>query len=195
VLLRDEVERDLLASSADFVRAVWPVLQTHCKELQGGELRLVEGHINDPLHFDLDVCAGIDAYQHGKFALRGITSRVQWRTDYQSFTIRISRPNGSTTEYAKRLEVLKHRDEGYLYPFWSIQAYLTAPGGRLLSVGVAKTAELYLYIEERERDGPPLPRRHSGNGGEGFFVIDWEDYRRSGKYLFVFSACPSQAPS
>ncbi|HEU5378619.1 MAG TPA: hypothetical protein VFV38_24630 [Ktedonobacteraceae bacterium] len=185
--MRDEVKRDLAASSADFAHIVWPVLRERCKELRGSELGLVEGHPDQQLHFDLDVCAGIDAYQRGKFALRGIAARVQWWKNYRTFTVRISRPNGSATEYKKRLEILKHREEGYLYPFWSIHAYLSEPGGDLLSVGVARTTELYQYIEQRERNGPKLPRHQASCGGEWFFVVSWEEYRQSGKYLFTSS--------
>jgi hypothetical protein len=79
---------------------------------------MVEGHhSDDPVSLDLAVCAGIDAYQRGTFALRGITSRVQWWENYETFTIRTSRSNGTLTEYEKRLATLKRRDEGFFYPF------------------------------------------------------------------------------
>ena len=64
------------------------------------------------------------------FGLRGITSRVQWWKDYQTFTVRIERPNGALTEYTKRLTTIKRVNEGFLYPYWTIQAYLDSLVGR-----------------------------------------------------------------
>lgn len=183
--LRDEVQRDLAQSSADFIRVVWPVVQKHCAELQGSVLRLVEGRTTT-IAQELDVCAGIDFYQRTPFGLRGISSRVQWWTNYQSFTVRISRPNGSLTEYAKRLHTIQLRHEGFFYPYWTIQAYVSRPGGALLSVAVAKTAELYHYIEQREQSAHPCDKRPSGNGGERFLFVAWKDYRQTGHYLFLY---------
>lgn len=180
------MQRDLSASAADFKRAVWPILKAHCEVFKQSELGIVEGYPHDALHVDLDICAGIDAYQRGRFTLRGITSRIQWGKDYRTFTIRLWRPNGSPTEYEKRLEVLKHRDEGYLYPYWTIQAYLTAPGGDLPSVAVAKTAELYRFIEAYKAAGYDLPRYQAEQGGECFLAVGWERYRQRGNYLFVY---------
>ena len=82
--------------------------------------------------------------------------------------------------------MIKHRGEGYLYPYWTVQAYVDRPGGRLLSVGIAKTVELYLYIEQREREGPPLKRKRSHNGGEEFLILEWKEYLRSGRYCFLY---------
>jgi hypothetical protein len=179
------VRADRDASTADFVDLVWPALQTYCRDLQRGDLFIVEGG-SDPLHFDLDVRAGIDGLQRGAYALRGLASRVQWGKDYQTFTVRLARPNGSTTEFEKRQEVLNHLDQGYLYPFWTIQAYVSRPGGRLYSVGVAKTVELYRYIAQRAQEGPPLQQQHAGKGGETFLIIPWEEYLAAGYYLFRY---------
>jgi hypothetical protein len=149
VPLRDEVRRDREQSSAAFERVVWPVVQKQCGELRGSALRLVEGQANERIAYELDVCAGIDAYQRTSYGLRGIGSRVQWGINYYTFTVRVSRPSGALTEYRKRLITLKRRHEGFLYPYWTIQSYISEPGenGTLLAVGVAKTVELYQYIE------------------------------------------------
>ncbi len=184
--LRDEVRRDRDQSSADFVRVVWPVVQQHCPELRGSALRIVEGRINNPIAYELDVCAGIDAYQRFSWGLRGITSRVQWENDYQTFTVRTRRPSGTTTEYTKRLTTIKRLDEGFFYPYWTIQAYVEKPGGRLLSVAVAKTVELYRYIEHRAQSGQPCRELPAGNGGERFLCVAWDQYRQAGHYLFTY---------
>lgn len=172
-------------SSPDFLNIVWPALRDNCPDLRGGKLCTVEGNENE-VAADLDMRAGIDAYQRWDRAMRGIACRVQWGDNYQTFTVRISRPNGAETEYQKRLEVIKRRDEGFIYPYWTIQAYLDRPGGTLLSAAVAKTAELYLWIEQYESVGRDLPRNHARNGGEGFLCVSWARYRRSGNYLFIY---------
>lgn len=173
--MHGNVQGDLSQSSADFVRVVWPVIKQHCPELHESVLRLVEGHTHTTIAYELDVCAGIDAYQRTAFGLRGISSRVQWGTNYQTFMVRLSRPNGAATEYIKRLTTLKRRAEGFLYPYWTVQAYLNRPGGTLLSVAVAKTIELYLYIEQRDVCGRPCDERLAANGGERFLFVDWND--------------------
>lgn len=184
--LRDEVQRDIRQSSSDFVRVVWPVVQEHCPELHGSALRVVEGRMNNPIAYELDVCAGIDAYQRTSLGLRGMISRVQWGTDYQTFTVRIKRPNGAPTEYMKRLTTIKHLNEGFLYPYWTIQAYVEKPGGKLLSVAAAKTVELYRYIEQRKHSGRPCHEHPAANGGERFLAVEWDQYSQTGNYLFVY---------
>lgn len=168
------------------MRAVWPVVRSYCTELQGSDLRIVEGYTSQAIAQDLDVYAGIDAYQRTPVGLRGIATRCQWWTNYRTFTVRVSRPNGTLTEYIKRLTTIKRRDEGFLYPYWSIQAYLDKPGGKLLSVGVAKSVELYLYIERRERSAKPCKRLPARHGGEQFLVVEWDKYLAAGNYLFVY---------
>jgi hypothetical protein len=186
VLVRDDVRRDRDQSSMAFVRVVWPVIQAHCPELRGSVLRMVEGSRENPIASDLDVCAGIDAYLRAPLGLRGISSRVQWGMDYRTFTVRIERPNGAMTEYIKRLTTIRRVHEGFLYPYWTIQAYVERPGGKLLSVAVAKTIELYLYIEQCKQSGRPCHERPAGNGGERFLYVEWEHYRQAGNYLFVY---------
>lgn len=187
MLLRDEVARDMRKSTPDFLHVIWPALQQHCPELKSGHIRIVEGGESE-IRADLDIRAGIDAYQRWDCAMRGIACRVQWGKNYRSFTIRTARPSGKETEYQKRLAVLKRRDEGFLYPYWTVQGYLDSPGGALLSVAVAKTAELYLWIEHHEKHVCPLPRKKATKGGEGFLYVDWDLYRSSGNYLFEYPA-------
>jgi hypothetical protein len=194
VLVRDDVQRDRDQSSADFVRVVWPAVQAHCPELRGSVLRMVEGSREHPIAADLDGCAGIDAYQRVPLGLRGISSRVQWGKDYRTFTVRIARPNGAVTEYLKRLTTIRRVHEGFLYPYWTIQAYVERPGGKLLSVAVAKTAELYLYIEQCKQRGQPCDERPAGNGGERFLYVEWNRYWQTGNYLFVYPSLMLPAP-
>lgn len=196
--MRDEIRRDGNQSAADFAQIVWPVVQSACPELRGSALRLVEGRVNEVIARELDTCAGIDSFQLTSFGLRAIASRVQWGTNYRSFTVRIWRSGGALTEYRKRLNTLRRLHEGFLYPYWTIQAYLSERGGTLQAVAVAKTVELYRYIEQRKRRGPPCPERMAGQGGERFLVVNWDEYQQSGSYLFVHTvsaSCAASAPS
>ena len=154
---------------------------------------MVEGDTADPLRFDLDALEGIDAFQRGTYALRGLASRVQWGTDYQTFTVRIARSNGSLTEFEKRLEVLHHLEQGYLYPFWTIQAYVSRPGGVFYSVGATRTTDLYRFIEQCAREGTPLEQKQAGNGGETFLIVPWDTYLAAGLDLFHYVSPESPA--
>lgn len=194
--LRDEVRRDRDQSAADFARIVWPVVQHHCPELRGSVLRQVEGRVNEVIAQELDACAGIDSYQRTPNGLRGIASRVQWGKNYRTFTVRVARPGGAFTEYRKRLIALRRRHEGFFYPYWTIQAYVSKPGGTVLAVAVAKTLELYRYIEQRTLCGRPCPERPAGKGGERFLFVEWGEYQQSGYYLFVHTTPgPCTAPA
>lgn len=190
--MRAEVWRDRRRSSADFVRVVWPVLQQQCPAFRGSRLRLVESRCHELVARELDLYAGIDAYQLTPMGLRGMALRVQWGTNHQSFTVRTARPSGTPTEYGKRLAALQHHQEGFLAPYWTIQAYVSQPGGTLLSVAVARTSDLYRYIASCEQDGRPCEERPAGNGGERFLVVAWQSYCQAGHSLWV-SASPASS--
>jgi hypothetical protein len=183
VVVYDDVQHDLSQSSNDFLRLVWPILQRECEDFRKGEIRMVEGRQKGNIPFDLDVIAGIDAYLREPGALRGMalrTQRTQRDCNYCTFTVRETRPNGSLTEYAKRREAIKRRNEGVLYPWWTIQAYLSKAGDQVLSIGVARTVELYEFIEQSRQ---PLDQKRASNGGETFFCVKWDDY---GRNLFTY---------
>ncbi len=161
---------------------VLPTVVQHCKDFGGGDFRTIEGKTRDELCRDLDVRAGIDAYQRFATAMRGIALRIQDQgKDWRTFTVRVSLPSGEPTEYSKRLYAIKNKDQGLLYPYWTIQAYVT-PNGELLSLAVAKTEELYLYIEKRFNW---LPRRQTPSG-EVFIYVDWERYKEKGNFCFIY---------
>lgn len=186
--MRKEVARDLEKSLNDLRRVVIPTLVKHCPEFGRTDFRVIESPDNsrDELHRDLDVLAGIDAYQRWLSAMRGIASRVQIGENYRTFTIRLSRPSQAKTEYEKRLTAIKRRDEGFLYPYWTVQAYMTSVGGELQSVGLARTDQLYLYVEAREQNGHQFPRKRAGQGGETFLYVSWDEYKASGNYFYEY---------
>jgi hypothetical protein len=174
--LRADVERDLSKSAADFLRVVWPKVQGM---LGGGRLIPVETNATTALVHDFDTLAGIDAWHmlDAKGVMRGIASRVQWGKNWRTFTIRVSRPTGGKTEFAKRLFAIDNPDQGWLFPVLTVQAYVAEPAGqgRLLGAGVIKTRELFEFARTH-----PRPLRYAGNGGEGFMHYRWAELRQAG---------------
>ena len=186
--MRSDVARDLQKSSHDTARDTLPTLINNCPEFRCDGFGLVEGeHSTDHLRKRLDTLAGIDAYICWLKGMQGIAVRNQYGKNWRTFTIRLRRPNETITEYEKRLYTIEHKDEGFLFPYWTVQAYFTEPGGKLLSVGVAKTEELYLYVQRRELGGWRFPRRFAGNGGEEFLYVRWDAYNISSKRYFLNS--------
>lgn len=139
----------LSQSTSDFQNIVWPQIASN-PSIGGGDLRPVEAVAPSSFKDELDVLAGIDAWQiiRDRSAMRGIGSRVQWGENYESFTIRYSCTSGRETEYAKRLFAIQSKSEGYLYPHLTIQAYLDQAGGTLLSAAAIPTELLIGKISE-----------------------------------------------
>ena len=78
--------------------------------------------------------------------LYGVAVRVQWTNNpFNSFTIRSDRHTGTKTEYQKRIEAIQH---GYFYPAYTIQAYVDKTTDILLSAAIAKTKDLYEYVDK-----------------------------------------------
>ncbi len=87
-----------------------------------------------------------------------------------------------------------------LYPYWSLQAYLSADGTRFSHLGLAKTSELYFWIAQqfaqKDPDDPrdPLKSNYS-HQRERFLIVPWEMYQASGNYLFLYPAIISEPAS
>lgn len=176
--------KDLSDSAKDFIRCVFPAIQP-C--IGDGELILIESETTASLKQKLDIHSGIDAYQlntdHG---LRGIASRVQWgpfpqryQKGYMTFTVRCKRSSGAKTEYEKRTKAINSND-GWLYPHFTVQAYLSERGGNgnLLSVGVIKTKILYETIQKAIVNGPPyktIEFNRAKADMNKFIIVKWSN--------------------
>lgn len=175
--MRPDVARDLSDSAYDFVRVVWPAIH---KLVGEGDLLTVETEPGEMAHA-FDTLAGIDAWQlcYADGAMRGIASRIQWGDrNWRTHTIRRERPTGTATELAKRQLALQKPGEGWLLPALTVQAYLTKPRrtGRLISVGIVRTRDLYKYAELYPC---PEPRRNPDDGVL-FDYYDWGAMRAAG---------------
>lgn len=173
--MSDQWKSDLSWSSRAFLEFAWPAVEKHCG---GGRLEMVESTSAEGFVRDLDVLAGVDAWQllDDRGYMRGVASRMQAGADYRTFSIRRTRRSGTRTEFAKRLEAIKAAAHGALYPALTVQGYVaTRDQGPLLSVAVCRTADLYLYIEANE---PRIPVKPTNNAT--FFCPTWKSLQAGG---------------
>ena len=182
-------------SASDFVNIVWPSISS-AEGIGGGQIIPVEAVSSDEFASELDVLAGVDAWQivENNKGVRGIASRVQWGSDYRSFSIRYSTPSGAETEFQKRLRALNNPDEGYLFPHLTVQAFLDKQGGQILSVAAIPTRHLIQQAQKliewgRMNDGSDsrFGVRYSPDG-RGFLYMSWQYLANSDvkDYLLVF---------
>ena len=176
--MREVVRRDLSDSSADFERLVWPAVREWCG---GGDIELVEASSDQRMARRFDQLAGIDAWQMTGYdgLMRGIASRVQWGTAWDSFTMRVRRPNGVPTEVEKRIRAVLDVEARWLSPALTIQAYVSERGGngRLCHVLVARTTDLYRFAMEHQ---DLVQRRTNGSDRVEFWVVWAGDLVRAG---------------
>lgn len=171
--------KDFADANSDF-SAFKKQLMSHIK----GDLVNIE--TNDSLLANMfDQYSGIDAFQIVKGQLRGVAIRVQWGNAWNTFTIRYKRASGAKTEYQKRSEAILSNN-GYLYPYLTIQAYLDKRGDAsdILSCCVIKTEDLYKYLFANM---PSLKSRKCPEGNE-FLYVGFDDLVKSTKNIIVFGS-------
>ena len=180
-------EKDLSISSYRFENIVKPEL----KKILKGDLLLVEGESSDEMKSILDKLAGIDSWHINKLkGIRGIGSRIQTiklskfknAKPFNTFTIRKKRDSGSITEFEKRKHAIK---KDYLYPFYTIQAYVSDIDDSLLSCAIAKTKDIFEYIEKYNPS-----KNHTGKEQKGqseFIIVDWLDFKKAGYRICIIN--------
>lgn len=189
---------DLTVSSRLFLDVVWPVIKRKCG---GGEIRPVELIQDQAVAKQLDILAGIDLWQTVTAAgVRGIASRVQFGEGaldkkhgcpYDTFTIRMERESGVTTEFDKRTEAI--RSGRWMYPYLTVQAYCSEQPPSLYSVAVIRTADLYSYVAvKRERNkacGHDFLVKQTTDKETGkwakFVYVTWAELTKAGVELYV----------
>lgn len=172
----------LSQSAADFQNVVWPVV-SQFPVVGGGILRPVEAVATADFKDDLDLLAGIDAWQvdRGIPMMRGLASRVQWGGRYDTFSIRYRLPSGQPTEFAKRLTSIQNKDKGHLLPHFTVQAYLDQAGGNLLSCAVIETEALFSVAQDMDNKGIFKNSYHQDKfgiktlpNGTEFIYLQWD---------------------
>lgn len=183
-----DVKRDYRQGLADLRKALL-ILQKSCAEFGAGPVTLINEQ-SGSVASDLDMLAGIDCYQHWLQGMRGIAARAQ-RCDkpYRTFTVRTGRASGVPTEYEKRLWAIKHQA---LYPHWTMQSYSSRDGSEVLSIGLARTQELILFIESEAKRGYPF-KPFATDTGETYIRVSWDYYeRRSEGYFYEYAAVTAE---
>ena len=163
-------------SSKEFKAAVWPLIAPSFPE--GSIIIPMEARTDSEFAKMMDIYAGIDLWHvdvKGQ-RIRGIASRVQWGRAYNTFTVRRSRPSGNPTEWEKRREAL-NSDEGWLCPSHTVQSYVKLPrgSGKVMSVGLIKTRDLFDYLEE-----PNNQQWERNDDGTTFFKVPWWRLKKQG---------------
>lgn len=131
--------------SGAFERIVGPALMARGL-LPHGDLVRAEGTSQDTRAGIDWIISGRDGAQHS------IGSRVQWDHDYGSLTIRYRSDHGHMSELTKRARSV---NVGGTFPEYTVQAYVTQPGGILLNAYVVRTEDLYRHVVRPAADGDP----------------------------------------
>lgn len=91
-------------------------------------------------------------------------SRVQFGKNFETFTIRRSRPRGATTEYDK---ILHARQIQAPVPTFHVQTFVSEDGLSAV-VGIVETVDLLKYIGEHQDQWRTAPT------GETFYFVPWQ---------------------
>jgi len=136
-----------------------------------GELYSIENNPDDTLKM-LDTRSAIDGFILESNGSIPISTRCQYGTSYSTFTIRRSLRSGKKTEYDKVSYAINH--PGYTYPHFYIHAYLTSKyNGKLISMGMARTKDIYPLISEDNINSAP--------DGNTFYFVRWDALTANGK--------------
>jgi|SRR5262245_34891395 len=164
--------------SADaFEEIIWPEIKDH---IGGGRLLSLEDG-DDLVARYFDIRAGFDAIQEcADGRVRGIAQRCQQKPEnlkrerdypYNTFTIRNKRESGMTTENEKRRLALE--EDGGLYPAITVQAYLETKTGPWMTIGFAKTRELYKWKDDPANARNIRMGEVTSNGAASFVIVPW----------------------
>jgi len=133
-------------------------------------VKTLEGDKNEISRL-LDVNCGIDFVMWKNEKVVGCSNRIQI-TDkpYNTFTVRLSRDNGTDTEFKKRLNVSD--GDIFIKAGLIMQSYVSNDG-QLLSSAIMRISSLWDYINKY----PPKINHTSSDqiGQASFYVCDWAD--------------------
>lgn len=158
-------KKDLNKSSNIFLKIIWPKI---IYIIGGGKVIPVETVTEENFKKLLDQKAGIDNWQVIGTCIRGIASRIQYNVNYKTFTIRHTRIGSDVeTEYQKRMRAI-YGEGGFLYPHYTVQAYIKEPENKILSIGIIHTRSLFDYIQRYQDE---IIYRHVSNNGAAIFMV------------------------
>lgn len=179
--MRAEVERDLLDSMCALREKIWPFVGPH---VGGGEMVPVETTRDSGMRRDLDVQAGIDFWQKlPEGGLRAWANRVQsvlcLKGQRPTFTIRLSRRSGNTTELEKRRREIEECERGRVCSYFWIHSYMRDRHFTdLVEAGVVRTKHLIDYVLNRGVGS--FYRIPNYDGGSSFIAPKWDELMAAG---------------
>lgn len=151
--------------------AIESIRETVLPRLISGDLISIENTDNEVLLM-MDMISGIDLIRHDDKGLQGIAARVQFGSNYKTFTIRSTRHTTAATELEKRMKQIKG---GYFYPAFTMQAYFNSRDDlKLLSVAVIRTIDLYDFIDNNHL------KVHTRKSDNVFKYCFWSDLKKAG---------------
>ena len=172
---------DLSDSAFDFLRVVYPKL-IELKFIEG-QLISIESAVTKGLIQQFDILAGIDIWQlQTDKGIRGIANRIQWcQKAWNTFTIRKLRTSGTETEYEKRRRTIM-QDNGWLYPYFIIQSYITERRkGDLIALAIAKTKDIFDMIEQKHYWENINPQDNNT-----FICVSWDKMYEMGYFIKTY---------
>jgi len=177
--MRSDVAMDMGWSSKLFIESAWPMVQL---KFNSGPLLQMEGRPDVELATQLDMRSGIDGWElTSDGGMRGVSARVQTSPPFpncwDSFTVRMSRNNGSLTEFSKRRNAI-HGGKGLIYPHITVQAYAESKLGPVHSVGICKTEDLIQFIDNG------LHKKRLVSNAE-FAACFWRDMKANGFNVWI----------
>jgi hypothetical protein len=174
------IKKALSKSAVAFETYVIPHLS---KLLGGGKIVIVEGVTADWMTRMFDAVSGIDVwYIDNDIGIRGIASRCSFGNKvWNTFTIRKSIDTGRKTEHEKKAYAI---DNNWLYPYWTIQAYIDDENKRLLTFAVAKTEDILEMIMQDKCKVKDTKGRMGGI--DYFYSVDWHEMRKEGYQVIIY---------
>lgn len=174
---------DLNTSLAQVERAK-PIIR---QLMNGGEIKAVEGEENE-ICMMLDKTCGTDYFQcYDNGLVWGVGSRFQkiksGYRPYNTFTIRKARDSGHVTEFEKRKYAMQ---KGGIYPYLTMHGYYDEKTGDIISLAIAKTKDIWDYIEKSNCDTKHTSQNQIGQAE--FYTVSWNDFRRRGYRILEYNA-------
>lgn len=152
-----------------------------------GIMQILKGRIAflecDDRYAQFDMTAGLDSCVVEEMGLRGVGFRYLTKYgDCSTMTIRYKLPSNNPTEFDKRKFALLNLEEGYIYPYWTVTAYIDNSTDRnFICYYVTKTKDLIEYAERfLSQLSKPLVGEDMGYGRIQMLVIHYKHYIQSG---------------
>jgi hypothetical protein len=168
----DRFEVSLPKSAQYFLTYVYPQIEKQ-QWFKGGYLVPVEATNNEMAKL-IDQYSSIDYWNlQTNIGIRGLASRVQYNSNFDTFTVRKERiETGARTEFEKLSNAIQNN---WLYPYWFCQAYIyLKPYCYLNSIAICKTNDLIEYICNGVENIDWKIRTTYDKGAADFYAVPWD---------------------